>query len=79
MLSALITAAFALVGTALTVFFGNKSTEKNIKSSKGVIIYRIDRLEERVEDMAKTLCNLYKERSFEYKRPKGAALRLTEM
>lgn len=42
-------ALITLAGVIITVVFGNKKTEKNIKANTDLTIYRIDQLEKKVE------------------------------
>lgn len=42
-------ALITLAGVIITVAVGNKKTQKDIKSNADLTIYRIDRLEEKVE------------------------------
>ena len=53
--AALITAVFAFMGTALTVFCGRRSTEKSIAKNADVIVYRLDRLEEKVNSICEAI------------------------
>ena len=49
--AALITAVFAFMGTALTVFYGRRKTDKSIAKSAEVTAYRLDRLEQKVDGL----------------------------
>ena len=64
-ISAIITAAFALCGTALTVFWGNRQSEKNILKSTDVIVYRLNVLEKKVDALAAVLPGIKKEQRYQ--------------
>lgn len=51
---AVITGAFTFAGVILTVIYGNKKTEKNIKAQTDLTLYRIDQLEKK-QDKHNTL------------------------
>ena len=50
-LAAAITAFCALCGTALTVFLGNRKNSSSILKNTDVIIYRLNRVEEKVDTL----------------------------
>lgn len=45
---AIITGAFTFAGVIVTVIWGNKKNEKNAKQQTELTLYRIDKLEEKV-------------------------------
>jgi len=45
--SEIVVALISLVGVIVTVYFGNKKTEKSIKSQGDLTLYRIDQLEKK--------------------------------
>ena len=46
---AIITGIFTFAGVILTVWFGNKKTNKQIQDNADLTVYRIKQLEEKVE------------------------------
>lgn len=45
---AIITSGLSFLGVVVTVYWGNKRSEKSVKEQTGLTLYRIDQLEQKV-------------------------------
>lgn len=57
---AIITSVFALAGVIITTLVGNKSTEKKLKQSTDLTLYRLDQLEKKQDKHNTLIERMYK-------------------
>lgn len=57
---AIITSSCSLIGVILTVIFGNKQTQKNLKEHADLTIYRIEQLEKKQDKHNTLIERMYK-------------------
>ena len=57
---AIITAGLSLIGVIITVLFGNKKTQQNIKEQGDLTLYRIEQLEKKQDKHNTLIERMYK-------------------